>query len=169
MDWYQEFYAGESIAGKKEKIRRKVLRNAGVINIYIIALSSNPENLLDIIPSWELMQKYYPKSELLVVGVDRGYENAIELAGTIIMDVYQKPEHFKSEIIFWKNTEKIKRKGINGNPFYHFKNNRHSSGSSAVFVYNRNFGSDSVPHRCQGAGWDRRKSSDSLAVSFAGC
>ncbi|TGY96905.1 hypothetical protein E5329_07875 [Petralouisia muris] len=120
MDWYQEFYAGESIAGKKEKIRWKVLRNAGVINIYIIALSSNPENLLDIIPSWELMQKYYPKSELLVVGVDRGYENAIELAGTIIMDVYQETGTFQVRNYFLEKHRENQKKGHKWKSFLSF-------------------------------------------------
>ncbi len=90
MIWYKDFYAGEGIAKKKEKIKWKILHNAGQIDIYVISLSSNPENLLDIIPSWELMQTYYPKEDLLVVGVEKGYENAMELAGMIVMDVLQK-------------------------------------------------------------------------------
>lgn len=95
MDWYEEFYAGEGIAGKKDKIKRKILRQEGQIGIYVITLSSNPENLLDIIPSWELMQKHYPKSGLLVVGLEKGYENAMELAGMIVMDVYQETGTFQ--------------------------------------------------------------------------
>ncbi len=120
MDWYQEFYAGESIAGKKEKVKRKILRNAGMMNIYIIALSSNPENLLDIIPSWELMQNCYPKSELLVVGVDRGYENAIELASVIIMDVYQETGTFQVRDYFLEKYRENQKKGRKWKSFLSF-------------------------------------------------
>ncbi len=90
MTWYKEFYAGESIEHKKDKVKWKILHNAGQLDIYVIALSSNRENLLDIISARELMQKAYPKQDMLVVGVDKGYDNALELAARIIMDVYQE-------------------------------------------------------------------------------
>lgn len=110
MDWYKDFYAGEGIAGKKGKIKWKVLHHAGQMGICVIALSSNPGNLLDIIPSWELMQKYYPKSGILVVGVDKGYENAMELAGMIVMDVYQKTGTFHvREYFLEKHRENLKK------------------------------------------------------------
>ena len=61
MDWYKEFYAGEGVAGKRMRIKWKILCHAGMAGVYVITLSSNPKNLLDIIPSWELMQDDYPK------------------------------------------------------------------------------------------------------------
>ncbi len=112
MIWYREFYAGESIARKKRKIKWKVLHQVGQIDIYVITLSSNPENLLDIIPSWELMQKYYPKSELFVVGIDKGYENALELAGNIVMDVYHKTGNFKIRDYFIEKHKNNPKKGF---------------------------------------------------------
>lgn len=110
MTWYKEFYVGESIAGKKEKVKWKILHNAGQVDIYVIALGSNPDNLLDIIPSWELMQKYYPKSDMLVVGIDKGYENAMELAGKIVMDVYNKTGNFKVRDYFLEKQKENLRK-----------------------------------------------------------
>lgn len=111
MDWYKEFYAGEGIAGKRKRVKWKILHHAGLVGIYVITLSSNPKNLLDIIPSWELMQKYYPKSGLLVVGVDKGYENAMELAGMIVMDVYEKTGTFQiREYFLEKHRENVRRK-----------------------------------------------------------
>lgn len=59
MEWYDELYVGESIRQKEKKIRWKIRHNAGQINIYVITLASNPQNLLDIIPSHELLQKGY--------------------------------------------------------------------------------------------------------------
>ena len=111
MDWYEEFYAGEGIAGKKDKIKRKILRQEGQIGIYVITLSSNPENLLDIIPSWELMQKHYPKSGLLVGGLEKGYENAMELAGMIVMDVYQETGTFQIRDYFLEKHKENQEKG----------------------------------------------------------
>ena len=96
MIFYRDFYTGESIAGKKEKVKWKILHDAGQLGIYVIALGSNPENLMDIIPSWELMQACYPRQDTLVIGVDQGYDNAMELAGKIVMDVFQKTGNLKA-------------------------------------------------------------------------
>lgn len=111
MIWYKDFYAGEGIKGKKEKVKWKILHRAGQLDVYVIALSSNPENLLDIIPSWELMQAYYPKKEMLVVGVDKGYGNAMELAGRIVMDVFQKTGSLNIRDYFLTQQERNSKKG----------------------------------------------------------
>lgn len=112
MIWYKEFYAGESIERKKEKIKWKILHNAGQLDIYVIALSSNPANLLDIISSKELMQKAYPKRDMLVVGVDKGYDNAIELAGKIIMEVFQKTGTLNVRDYFLEQRENFRRESV---------------------------------------------------------
>lgn len=112
MIFYRDFYAGESIARKKEKVKWKILHRAGQVDVYVITLSSNPENLMDIIPSWQLMQKYYRSQDMLVIGVDRGYENAMELAGRIVMDVYGKTGGFHVRDYFLKRQEgKLPKKG----------------------------------------------------------
>lgn len=113
MVWDREFYAGEGIARKKRRIKWKICHNAGQLDIYVITLSSNPQNLLDIIPSWELMQKYYPKEGLVVVGVEKGYENAMELAGRIVSDVFQKTGNLNIREYFLKqHRENLRREPV---------------------------------------------------------
>lgn len=112
MTWYKDFYAGESIENKKEKVKWKILHNAGQLDIYVIALSSNRENLLDIISAKELMQKAYPKQNMLVVGVDKGYDNALELAARIIMDVYQKTGNLNVRDYFLQQQKEIGRTAV---------------------------------------------------------
>lgn len=112
MTWYKEFYAGESIEHKKEKVKWKILHNAGQLDIYVIALSSNRANLLDIISATELMQKAYPKQDMLVVGVDKGYDNALELAAKIIMDVYQKTGNLNVRNYFLQQQKKVGREAV---------------------------------------------------------
>lgn len=94
MIWYDELYVGESIVHKTKKIKWKICHNAGQINIYVIALASNSENLLDIIPSQELLQKGYPKSGLRIVGLAKGYDEAVTVAVSIVDEVYQKTGAF---------------------------------------------------------------------------
>ena len=80
MKWYDDLYVGESIVHKTNKIKWKIRHNAGQINIYVITLASGEKNLLDIIPSHELLQKGYPKKQLYVIGLAKGYDEAVEVA-----------------------------------------------------------------------------------------
>lgn len=89
MIWYDKLYIGESIIHKTNKVKWKIRHNAGQINIYVITLPSSRKNLLDIVPAQELLQKAYPKKNLYIIGLAKGYEEAIELAGSIIAEVYR--------------------------------------------------------------------------------
>lgn len=89
MKWYRNLYAGDSVAGKIERIKWKINHNAGTVSVYVIAFPSNQNNLLDIIPSWELMQKAYPKKHMTVIGLAKGYGEALELVRRIVDDTYQ--------------------------------------------------------------------------------
>ena len=60
----------------------------------MIALASNPENLFDIIPSWELMQKHYPKRQLVIIGLAKGWEEAVEVVKQIITEIYERTGGF---------------------------------------------------------------------------
>ena len=94
MRWYENLYVGSSITHKAEKIKWKIRHNAGQINIYVITLASNPQNLLDVIPAWELMQKAYPKKNLFIIGLAHGYDEALELVKQIVDEVYHNTGGF---------------------------------------------------------------------------
>lgn len=110
MIWYDDLYVGESIVHKTKKIKWKICHNAGQWNIYVIALASNRENLLDIIPSRELLQKGYPKKELCVVGLAGGYEEALEVAASIVEEVYRSTGAFRIEP-YLKEKRRTKKEG----------------------------------------------------------
>ena len=69
MKWYEDLFVGESVTGKIKKIKWKIEHNAGMLHTYIITFPSNEENLLDIIPTRELLQKGYPKKNLHIIAV----------------------------------------------------------------------------------------------------
>ena len=89
MKWYPNLFVSDSIAGKENKIKWKINHNAGTLSVYVIAFASNRDNLLDIIPSWELMQKSYPKKDMKIIGLAKGYEDALELVRQIVDETYQ--------------------------------------------------------------------------------
>ena len=82
MIWYKDLYVGESIVHKTKKVKWKIMHNAGQIGIY------------DIIPSYELMQKEYPKKDMVIVGLAKGYDEAVEVAASIIDEVYRSTGTF---------------------------------------------------------------------------
>ena len=56
--------------------------------IYLITLSKNEKNHLEIYNSALLLQNSMEDKELLVVGIGRGYGDAVELVEMIIKEVY---------------------------------------------------------------------------------
>lgn len=88
MKWYDHLYVGDSIADRVDKIKWKLTHNAGVLHVHVIALASNPANLIDIIPAAMLKQKGYPKDKLRIIGLAGGYDEAILLVQKIIEETY---------------------------------------------------------------------------------
>lgn len=109
MIWYENLYIGESIIHKKDRIIWKIRHNAGQINIYVITLASNEKNLLDIIPSQELLQRGYPKSQLYIVGLAKGYDEAVTVAASIVDEVYRRTGTFSVR-------NYLTEKGMDGEP-----------------------------------------------------
>lgn len=89
MKWYSKLYVSESIGKKANRIKWRINHNAGTVSVYVIAFASNRENLLDIIPSWNLMQKYYPKRDMKIIGIAKGYDEALMLVRDIIDETYR--------------------------------------------------------------------------------
>lgn len=89
MKWYDKLYIGESLQGKEKRIRWKIEHNAGTLSVYVIALASNPDNLLDMIPAKELLQRGYPKEQLRIIGLAGGYDEGVGLITKIIDEAYQ--------------------------------------------------------------------------------
>lgn len=59
------------------------------------------------------MQKHYPKIDMLVVGVDKGYDNAMELAGKIVIDVFKETGTFKvKEYFLEKQRENLRKEPV---------------------------------------------------------
>ena len=94
MTWYEDLYVGESILHKKNKVIWNIRHDVVQLNIYVITLASNDQNLLDIIPARELLQKGYPKKDLFIAGLAQGYEEAVEVAVSIVDLVYRRTGGF---------------------------------------------------------------------------
>lgn len=90
MKWYKNLYYGEMIAPKARQIVKKIKKNKLTPDVYVIALASNPDNQLDLIATWELLQPGYPKEDIRIIGLAQGKNEALQLVTYIVDEVYQK-------------------------------------------------------------------------------
>ena len=90
MKWYKNLYLGEGIAPKARQTINKIKKNKPTIDVYVIAFAANPEDQLDVIPSWELLQKGYPTEHLRIIGLAKGKKEALQLVTKLADEVYQK-------------------------------------------------------------------------------
>ena len=74
MEWYSKLYIGDRAKPKAEKIIRKLKRNAGQIDIYLITLAANGQDMLDIIHSAYLKLPAVRRNLPMIVGIAKGYD-----------------------------------------------------------------------------------------------
>lgn len=89
MKWYKDLYLGEMIAADAKNIIKKIKNKKLVPGVYVIAVASNPANLMDVIPGWELLQKGYPKEDIRIIGLASGKTEAMEVVRQIIDETYR--------------------------------------------------------------------------------
>ena len=97
MEWYKNLYISPGALKKNKKIKWKIEHGVGMLDTYLITLPENKDNLLEILPSWNLQSKYIKKNCPMIVGLADGYEEALELVITIIMEVYKNTGEFQIE------------------------------------------------------------------------
>lgn len=90
MRYYKHLYLAEGLAKKKEKIIRKLDANKLQMNIHVIVLAGNEKNQLEIYNSMIFLQPDFPQDDFLVVGIAKGYEDAIEIVEEIVQEVYNE-------------------------------------------------------------------------------
>ena len=111
MIWYDDLFVGESISPRRKKrIIKKVNRRSICGTEYLITLPSNQDNLLDIISTKVVRQRYYPRKELTVIGLAGNYEEALLLAGEIVCGIYAVQGNFHLREFFKKTGMKPERK-----------------------------------------------------------
>ncbi len=94
MRWYRSLFVGTTAEKTKNQIVEKLNSNKPQLNVFVLTLPSNEKNLLDIFPSNILLQPYYKKQDYFVVGLAKGYEEALEVMTQIIMDTYNETGGF---------------------------------------------------------------------------
>lgn len=107
MRWYNHLYVGEKAKKKRfwiiQKIRGHKLQN----DIYVITPAANGNNILDIYPSMVLSQPYCKDTDLLIIGIAKGYQEALEVTTQIVDDMYQSTGGFDLQRFITRKSSKV--------------------------------------------------------------
>ncbi len=95
MEWYNRLYIGKRAMSNKRTIISRIKKNKLIPGVYVLTLPANDENVLDIYPSVTLMQPHYQKSNIFVVGIAQGRDEALDMVKQIIMESYELAGSFK--------------------------------------------------------------------------
>ena len=90
MRYYKHLYLTEGLEKKKEKIIRKLEGGKLQLSVHVITLAVSEQNQLEIYPVLQFKQSAFPKQDLFVVGITKGYEEAVELVEKIVQEVYEQ-------------------------------------------------------------------------------
>ena len=100
MRFVSNLFICDKLEKKQKRTIWKIKHNVYMADVYLIALASNSENLLEVIHTVYLHQKSYPSKELVIVGLAKGYNEALELTKQIIDEVYTKTKGFDVATFF---------------------------------------------------------------------
>lgn len=92
MKYYKDLYITDALKKKKNKIIKKMEAGKFIPGIHIITLAANPKNHLEIWHYPILLQPSFPKKDFFVVGITKGYEEALEFVEEIVQEVYNKTD-----------------------------------------------------------------------------
>ena len=88
MKWMKNLYVSPLMQRDVKKIMWKLNHGAGILGTYLIILSTNEKNQLDIINAAYMKQRYYRRREIYVVGLADSYDDAIQLLMQIVEETY---------------------------------------------------------------------------------
>ena len=92
LKWYRNLYLGDNARKAKYKTFGLIRKNRFTIDTYIIAISDNPDNILDIYSANVLKQPHFKnksyRNKVYVVGLAKGRNEALELVRCIVDDTY---------------------------------------------------------------------------------
>lgn len=91
VTYSENLYLGEGVNEKKlNKIKRNIRQGRGRFDLYIISLSNNDSDQLDIFHNAMFKQKLYRKFDIRIVGLATSYDEALLVVQGILEDTIEK-------------------------------------------------------------------------------
>lgn len=90
MRYLKDLYVSEELKGREEEIMEHLEKKEFQFRVYLIVLPENEKNQLEIYHSGMLNQKWYRDKDVFVVGLAKGYLQALELVRKIAEETVDK-------------------------------------------------------------------------------
>lgn len=87
LTYHSGIYLGESIREEKlDKIKKRLEKKPLFSGVFLITLSRNVSDQLEIYAARQLAQSYYRKNPPYVIGIAGTYEEALEIVEQIVQE-----------------------------------------------------------------------------------
>ena len=93
MRWYRNLYLGSALDESAEEIKKDLENGECKRNLFVITPAVNEKDLLDIRRGRDLKKLYRKEKDLLILGLAKGYDEAVELSVRILK------EHLKDGVL----------------------------------------------------------------------
>lgn len=85
--YHSKLYLSEGITEEKlDKIKKKLENKPLLSSVFLIAVSANRSDQLDIFDARQLVQPYYKKNPPYVIGITKSREEAISIVEKIVQE-----------------------------------------------------------------------------------
>lgn len=98
--WSTRLYIGDKMKKKKDNAIASINHREATFGVYCIAFASNQSNLFDILEANQLLFPHYLHSEVRIVGLAKGRQEALDLVQDMLMEVYHKTGDFNVRAYF---------------------------------------------------------------------
>lgn len=102
IKWYPDLYLDEKAEKKIKKLKTKIEEGKLTINLYCVCLATNPDNILDIMNTNELLFRHYSNTTVFIVGLAYSRQGAVKLVEQIALDIYNQTDDFSAKDFFFE-------------------------------------------------------------------
>ncbi len=100
ISWASRLYVGDKAKKIQKKAIASISNRQATFGVYCIAFASHPDNLFDIFEANELLFPHYQNTEVHIVGLAKGKQEAVDLVQSMIMEVYNETGAFNVRAYF---------------------------------------------------------------------
>lgn len=87
LEYHHRLYLGAGISeAKLDKIKKTLENHPLRSNVFLIAISRNSSDQLEIFSARQLVQNYYNKYPVYVIGIASDYEEAVAMIEKIVQE-----------------------------------------------------------------------------------
>ena len=89
MRWYGGLYTDPQLEGKIDTVKKELEKGDCPRSLYVILPASNGKDLLEFRQGRDLKKEYFRDKNPLIIGVARGYDEAMELTARIVEERFK--------------------------------------------------------------------------------